>query len=135
MCWLQRGRNDVTQSVSESENPAIPSPTPKNGGRPHSNRDWWPNQLDLSVLHGHSALSNPLGPNFKYSEAFKYLDVDALKQDLTDLMTTSKPWWPADYGHYGPLFIRMSWHAAGTYRIADGRGGGGTGAQRFAPLN
>jgi catalase-peroxidase len=124
----------VTQSVSESENPAIPGPTPKEG-RPHTNQDWWPNQLDLSVLHQHSSKSNPLGPDFDYSEEFKGLDLEALRQDLIDLMTTSQPWWPADYGHYGPLFIRMSWHAAGTYRIADGRGGGGEGAQRFAPLN
>jgi catalase-peroxidase len=124
----------VTQSVSESENPAIPSPTPKST-RPHTNRDWWPNQLDLSVLHQHSSLSNPLDEDFDYAEAFKSLDLEALKRDLVELMTTSQDWWPADYGHYGPLFIRMSWHAAGTYRIADGRGGGGAGAQRFAPLN
>src|SRR5215210_7029837 len=125
---------DATRSVSESENPAIPSPTPKRT-RPRTNSDWWPNQLDLSVLHRHSPLSNPLGEDFSYREAFKSLDVDALKRDLLALMTTSQDWWPADYGHYGGLFIRMSWHAAGTYRIADGRGGGGSGAQRFAPLN
>src|SRR4051812_28444086 len=124
----------MTESVSESENPAIPSPEPKSG-RPHTIQDWWPNQLDLRVLHVHSPLSNPLGPDFDYSEEFKKLDVEALRQDLVDLMTSSQPWWPADYGHYGGLFIRMSWHAAGTYRIADGRGGGGQGAQRFAPLN
>jgi catalase-peroxidase len=121
--------------VSESENPAIPSPTPKPERRPHTNRDWWPNQLNLQVLHQHSARSNPLGEDFDYTEEFKKLDVEALKQDVIDVMTTSQDWWPADYGHYGPLFIRMSWHAAGTYRIADGRGGGGQGAQRFAPLN
>jgi catalase-peroxidase len=125
---------DATRSVSESENPAIPAPTPKQT-RPRTNKDWWPNQLDLSVLHRHSALSNPIGDGFDYREAFKTLDVDALKRDLTDLMTKSQDWWPADYGHYGGLFIRMTWHAAGTYRIADGRGGGGQGAQRFAPLN
>jgi catalase-peroxidase len=124
----------MTESVSESENPAIPSPTPKEG-RPHTIQDWWPNQLDLRVLHVHSPLSNPLGPDFDYAEKFKQLDVEALRQDLIELMTSSQPWWPADYGHYGGLFIRMSWHAAGTYRIADGRGGGGQGAQRFAPLN
>jgi catalase-peroxidase len=124
----------MTESVSESENPAIPSPTPKEG-RPHTIQDWWPNQLDLRVLHVHSPTSNPLGPDFDYSEEFKKLDVEALRQDLVELMTSSQPWWPADYGHYGGLFIRMSWHAAGTYRIADGRGGGGQGAQRFAPLN
>jgi catalase-peroxidase len=125
---------DATRSVSESENPAIPSPTPK-VGRPRTNKDWWPNQLDLSVLHQHSPLSHPLGEDFDYREAFKTLDVDALKKDLIALMTSSQDWWPADYGHYGGLFIRMTWHAAGTYRIADGRGGGGEGAQRFAPLN
>jgi catalase-peroxidase len=124
----------VTESVSESENPAIPSPTPK-ATRPRSNRDWWPNQLDLRVLHQHSPLSDPLGEDFDYAEEFERLDLDALKRDIVEAMTTSQDWWPADYGHYGPLFIRMSWHAAGTYRIADGRGGGGSGAQRFAPLN
>ena len=125
---------NATASVSESENPAIPSPTPKRS-RPRTNKDWWPNQLDLSVLHQHSSLSNPMGPEFTYREAFKTLDVDALKRDLVALMTTSQDWWPADYGHYGGLLIRMSWHAAGTYRIGDGRGGAGTGQQRFAPLN
>ena len=119
---------------SESENPVIPSPTPKQS-RPRTNNDWWPNQLDLSVLHHHSHLSNPMEEDFNYGEAFKSLDVEALKRDLVELMTKSQDWWPADYGHYGPLFIRMTWHAAGTYRIADGRGGGGEGQQRFAPLN
>ena len=125
---------DMTRSVSESENPAIPSPTPKRT-RPQSNRDWWPNQLDLSVLHCHSHLSSPLEEDFNYAEQFAGLDLEELKQDLIEVMTTSQEWWPADYGHYGPLFIRMTWHAAGTYRIADGRGGGGQGQQRFAPLN
>jgi len=123
-----------TRSVSESESPAIPSPTPKRR-RPRTNNDWWPNQLDLSVLHHHSHLSNPMEEDFDYGEKFKSLDVEALKRDLIELMTKSQDWWPADYGHYGPLFIRMTWHAAGTYRIADGRGGGGEGQQRFAPLN
>ena len=100
-----------------------------------SNQDWWPNQLNLKVLHQHSPLSNPMGKDFNYAEEFKTLDLDALKQDIIEVMTTSQDWWPADYGHYGPLFIRMAWHSAGTYRIADGRGGGGAGAQRFAPLN
>jgi catalase-peroxidase len=130
-------RNGVkgnTASNSESENPAIPSPTPKQTA-PRTNKDWWPNQLDLSVLRRNSSLSNPMDADFDYAEAFKQLDVEALKRDLIQVMTTSQDWWPADYGHYGPLFIRMSWHAAGTYRIADGRGGGGTGMQRFAPLN
>jgi catalase-peroxidase len=121
-------------SQSESENPAIPSPTPK-ATRPRTNRDWWPNQLDLQVLHQHSPRSNPLGEDFDYADAFATLDVEALKRDIFEAMTTSQDWWPADYGHYGPLFIRMSWHAAGTYRIADGRGGAGDGSQRFAPLN
>ena len=98
-------------------------------------KDWWPNQLNLKILHQHSAKADPMDPGFDYAEAFKNLDYKALKQDLHDLMTESKDWWPADYGHYGPFFIRMTWHAAGTYRTADGRGGGGTGAQRFAPLN
>jgi catalase-peroxidase len=124
----------VTQSASETENPAIPSPTPK-VTRPRTNRDWWPNQIDLSVLQQHAPRSTPLGDDFDYAKELASLDVEALKRDLTQLMTTSQAWWPADYGHYGPLFIRMSWHAAGTYRIEDGRGGGGEGAQRFAPLN
>ncbi|MFF0049730.1 catalase/peroxidase HPI [Streptomyces sp. NPDC005498] len=121
-------------SGSESENPAISSPAPTRTG-PRTNRDWWPNQLDLQVLHQHSPQSNPMDEDFDYAEEFATLDPDALKQDVFEVMTTSQEWWPADYGHYGPLFIRMSWHAAGTYRIADGRGGGGSGAQRFAPLN
>ncbi|MEU6011573.1 catalase/peroxidase HPI [Streptomyces sp. NPDC047453] len=121
-------------SRSESENPVIPSPavTPT---RPKTNRDWWPNQLDLQVLHQHCPRSNPMGEDFNYAEEFATLDLDALKQDIFGVMTASQDWWPADYGHYGPLFIRMSWHGAGTYRIEDGRGGGGAGAQRFAPLN
>jgi len=99
------------------------------------NKDWWPNQLDLSILRQHSSLSDPMDPDFDYAAEFKTLDFAALKQDLTDLMTDSQDWWPADFGHYGPFFIRMTWHSAGTYRIADGRGGGSTGSQRFAPLN
>nr|WP_241847853.1 catalase/peroxidase HPI [Streptomyces sp. CB03578] len=114
----------------------MPSPTPTPGpARPQTNRDWWPNQLDLQVLHQHSPMADPMGEDFDYAQEFGDLDVEALKRDVFEVMTTSQDWWPADYGHYGPLFIRMSWHAAGTYRIADGRGGGGSGAQRFAPLN
>jgi len=100
-----------------------------------SNRDWWPEQLNLGILHQHSSLSNPMGEEFNYAEEFKSLDLDAVIQDLKTLMTDSQDWWPADFGHYGPLFIRMAWHSAGTYRIGDGRGGGGRGQQRFAPLN
>jgi catalase-peroxidase len=111
--------------VTESKCPVVHT---SDGWR---NQDWWPNQLNLKVLDG----SNPLGADFDYAEAFKQLDLDALRQDLAELMTSSQPWWPADWGHYGPLFIRMAWHSAGTYRIEDGRGGGGAGAQRFAPLN
>jgi catalase-peroxidase len=100
-----------------------------------TNRDWWPNQLKLNILRQHSSLSNPMGEQFNYAEEFKSLDLAAVKKDIYELMTTSQDWWPADYGHYGPLFIRMAWHSAGTYRIYDGRGGAGTGTQRFAPLN
>ena len=125
----------ATKQGSESENPAIDSPTPQTGGRPRTNHDWWPNQLDLSVLHAHSPAGNPLGGDFSYAEAFSKLDVEALKHDIVDTLTTSQEWWPADFGHYGGLMIRMSWHAAGTYRIHDGRGGAGEGSQRFAPLN
>ena len=101
----------------------------------YSNGDWWPNQLNLQILHQNSALSNPMGDGFNYAEEFNKLDLDAVKQDLFDLMTTSQDWWPADYGHYGPFFIRMAWHGAGTYRVADGRGGASYGTQRYAPLN
>lgn len=127
--------DSVTSHGSESENPAIDSPTPKTGGRPHTNRDWWPNQIDLSVLHAHSSKGNPLGDDFDYAKEFAKLDVEALKRDITEVLTTSQDWWPADFGHYGGLMIRLSWHAAGTYRIQDGRGGAGDGGQRFAPLN
>jgi catalase-peroxidase len=108
---------------------------PFSGRQRMSNRDWWPNQLDLTVLHQNSPASNPMGKDFDYAKEFKKLDYQALKKDLLALMTDSQAWWPADFGHYGPLFIRMAWHSAGTYRIGDGRGGGGSGTQRFAPLN
>ena len=104
-------------------------------GKGTVNKDWWPDQLNLNILHQHDTKSNPMGSDFNYKDAFNSLDYAALKKDLHDLMTDSQDWWPADYGHYGPFFIRMTWHAAGTYRIGDGRGGAGTGAQRFAPLN
>ena len=113
-----------------SQNPGGESKCPFSGGNPKQsagsgtrNNDWWPNQLKLNILRQHSSLSNPMGEKFDYAEAFKSLDLDAVKKDLFALMTDSQDWWPADYGHYGPLFIRMAWHSAGTYRIADGRGG------------
>ena len=120
--------------MSDSENPALDSPTPKAHG-PLTNQDWWPDQIDVSKLHRNSPVSNPLGEDFDYAKEFAKLDVDALKAEVASVLTTSQDWWPADYGHYGGLMIRLSWHAAGTYRIFDGRGGGGQGMQRFAPLN
>jgi catalase-peroxidase len=117
-------------TASEAANKTAPI-----AGGGTSNRDWWPSQLNLRVLHQHSSLSDPMGEDFDYAEEFKKLDLEAVKQDLYDLMTDSQDWWPADYGHYGGLFIRMAWHSAGTYRTGDGRGGGGSGSQRFAPLN
>ncbi|MGB9066953.1 MAG: catalase/peroxidase HPI [Candidatus Acidiferrales bacterium] len=115
--------------------PEAKCPFHHSSGASTANRDWWPNQLNLNLLHQHSSLSDPMGENFNYAEAFKSLDYTALKKDLAALMTDSQAWWPADFGHYGPLFIRMAWHSAGTYRTGDGRGGGGRGQQRFAPLN
>ncbi|MEZ0341014.1 catalase/peroxidase HPI [Mycobacterium sp. pV006] len=123
-----------TASNSESENPAIDSPKPKSHA-PLTNRDWWPEQVDVSVLHKQNEKGNPLGADFNYAEEFAKLDLEAFKRDVIELIQTSQDWWPADYGNYAGLFIRMSWHAAGTYRIFDGRGGAGQGAQRFAPLN
>ena len=119
----------------ESRCPVMHGANTRNNGEGTTNRDWWPNQLDISILHQHDEKSNPMGKDYNYRDHFKNIDYDALKKDLNNLMTDSQDWWPADYGHYGPFFIRMTWHAAGTYRTADGRGGGGTGAQRFAPLN
>ncbi|MCV7303011.1 catalase/peroxidase HPI [Mycobacterium barrassiae] len=123
-----------TASDSESENPVIDSPKPK-AHAPLTNRDWWPEQVDVSVLHKQNQKGNPLGEDFNYAEEFAKLDLEAFKADVAKVVTTSQDWWPADYGSYAGLFIRMSWHAAGTYRIYDGRGGAGQGAQRFAPLN
>jgi catalase-peroxidase len=121
--------------MAEAKTGQVSSRTQNLAGGGTTNSDWWPNRLKLEILHQHSAKSNPLGEDFDYAEAFKSLDYAALKKDLAALMTDSQEWWPADFGHYGPLFIRMAWHAAGTYRVGDGRGGGGRGQQRFAPLN
>ena len=121
--------------MDEAKCPVMHGTVARNSGGGTSNREWWPNQLNLNILHQHDKKSSPLDTDFNYREAFLKLDYAALKKDLLALMTDSQEWWPADYGHYGPFFIRMTWHAAGTYRTADGRGGGGTGAQRFAPLN
>ena len=120
---------------SESKCPVMHGALTTNSSSGTSNQDWWPNQLNLAILHQHDKKTDPMSEGFDYREEFKTLDYDALKKDLNDLMTDSQDWWPADYGHYGPFFIRMTWHAAGTYRTGDGRGGGGTGNQRFAPLN
>ena len=125
---------DKTESNIE-KCPVMHGSMTKNTTSGTSNKDWWPDQLNLSILHQHDTKSNPMGEDFDYKSEFEKLDYFALKQDLLDLMTDSQDWWPADYGHYGPFFIRLTWHAAGTYRSTDGRGGGGTGAQRFAPLN
>ena len=128
--------NHKVWEVNESSRcPFMGGDTKYTAGSGTSNRDWWPNQLNLHILRQHSALSDPMGEDFNYAEEFKKLDLAAVKQDLFDLMTDSQEWWPADYGHYGPFFIRMAWHSAGTYRIGDGRGGASSGSQRFAPLN
>ncbi|PYV79293.1 MAG: catalase/peroxidase HPI [Acidobacteria bacterium] len=121
--------------IQELTNPTESKCPVAHGTRAHTNRDWWPNQLNLHVLHQNSALSNPMGKEFNYAEEFKSLDLNAVVKDLHAVMTDTQEWWPADFGHYGPLFIRMAWHSAGTYRIGDGRGGAGSGTQRFAPLN
>ncbi len=124
-----------TPSGSESKCPFHGGALKQSAGNGTVNHDWWPKQLKLNILRQHSALSDPMGGDFNYLEQFKFLDLAAVKKDIMDLMTTSQDWWPADYGHYGPFFIRMAWHSAGTYRISDGRGGAGAGTQRFAPLN
>src|SRR5262245_34381272 len=121
----------TTETKSPVTNGAVGTNTPK----ARSNRDWWPNQLNLEILHQNSPLANPMGAEFRYAEEFKKVDLDALKADIEAVMTTSQDWWPADYGHYGPLFIRMAWHSPGTDRISDGRGGASSGTQRLAPLN
>ena len=142
MAHEQQGRapeNNTTEyfmnDTSVAKCPFLGGSMNQTAGGGTRNRDWWPNQLRLNILRQHSALSNPMGEEFNYVEEFQKLDLNAVKQDLFELMTTSQDWWPADYGHYGPFFIRMAWHSAGTYRIADGRGGAGSGMQRFAPLN
>jgi catalase-peroxidase len=127
--------NNGGNSNSESKCPFTGGSQKQIPGSGPTNRDWWPNQLQLNILRQHSSLTDPMDEGFNYAEEFKSLDLNAVKQDLFDLMTDSQEWWPADYGHYGPFFIRMAWHSAGTYRIADGRGGAGAGTQRFAPLN
>lgn len=124
-----------TNGTSAGKCPFLHGTLNQSAGGGTRNRDWWPNQLKLNILRQHSSLSDPMGEGFDYAKEFKSIDYKALKQDLLELMTKSQPWWPADYGHYGPFLIRMAWHSAGTYRIYDGRGGGGTGTQRFAPLN
>src|SRR5712671_5817466 len=133
--------------MSENHDPVvIEAATPESGGCPvvpglthptkgDANRDWWPNRLNLKILAKNPAVANPMGEEFNYAEAFKTLDLAAVKRDIAEVLTTSQDWWPADFGHYGPLMIRMAWHGAGTYRISDGRGGAGAGQQRFAPLN
>jgi catalase-peroxidase len=130
-----RKNEGVDFMSKESKCPVTGKTSKPTAGGGTSNREWWPNQLNLGILHQHTQASDPMGPDFKYAEEFKKLDLAALKKDLYTLMTNSEEWWPADWGHYGGLFIRMAWHSAGTYRTADGRGGGGTGNQRFAPLN
>ena len=125
----------MESNLSQGQCPFSGGALKKTAGGGTSNRDWWPNLLNLNILRQHSNLSDPMGASFDYATEFKTLDLDAVKKDIFDLMTTSQDWWPADYGHYGPFFIRMAWHSAGTYRIQDGRGGGGSGTQRFAPLN
>ena len=128
-------KSSIAGSSNQGKCPFMGGTIKAVAGDQPTNRDWWPNQLKLNILRQHSSLSNPMDKNFNYAKEFKSLNLEAVKKDIFDLMTTSQDWWPADYGHYGPFFIRMAWHSAGTYRIADGRGGAGSGTQRFAPLN
>ncbi|MFT5437901.1 MAG: catalase-peroxidase, partial [Ulvibacter sp.] len=129
--------NDIMDSNNGdiSKCPFMGGEQKQSAGGGTSNRDWWPNQLKLNILRQNDSKSDPMGQGFNYANEFKGVDLKSVKTDLVDLMTTSQDWWPADYGHYGPLFIRMAWHSAGTYRISDGRGGANSGSQRFAPLN
>jgi catalase-peroxidase len=132
---LATAEGAIPETEMQTSSTEAKCPVAHGAGKAHSNADWWPNQLNLGVLHQHSPLSDPMGKEFNYAEEFKSLDLQAVVKDLHALMTDSQEWWPADYGHYGPFFIRMAWHSAGTYRIGDGRGGAGSGSQRFAPLN
>jgi len=132
---MEKSKHRSTSGGATGKGPGMGGKLKFAGGGGTTNRDWWPNKLNLNILRQHSSLSNPMGKEFNYAEAFKTLDLEAVKKDIFELMTKSQDWWPADFGHYGPLFIRMAWHSAGTYRVSDGRGGGGSGSQRFAPLN
>ena len=132
---MNRKLTTLLAAVAVAALPLMSTQAVRAQGEPKPNQFWWPGQLDVSPLRQHAAESNPLGQQFDYAKAFATLDLNAVKQDITKVLTTSQPWWPADYGHYGPFFIRMAWHSAGTYRTADGRGGAGGGQQRFEPLN
>ena len=127
--------NELSKEQSKCPFTGVGTPPKHPTGKGQTNKDWWPNSLNLKILSQHSSLVNPMGVKFNYKKEFKKLNFKALKKDLHKLMTDTQDWWPADYGHYGPFFIRLAWHAAGTYRTGDGRGGAGTGNQRFAPLN